>query len=172
MKRIYFLLPTVQSAASIVAELVDNGVPEKHIHLIANENTSLEDLPEATLLQKSDFIPAVERGIPIGGTTGLLAGLVAMTIPGFGAIVSGGALIAVTLAGAGVGTLLSSMVALEIPNSRHKAYQDAIDKGEILMLIDTPKDQVGHMTELVIRHHAEAELEGIEPRLPLLPPGY
>ncbi|RLA54034.1 MAG: DUF1269 domain-containing protein, partial [Gammaproteobacteria bacterium] len=51
-------------------------------------------------------------------------------------------------------------------------YQDAIDKGEILMLIDTPKDQVGHMTELVIRHHAEAELEGIEPRLPLLPPGY
>ena len=172
MKRIYFLLPTVQSAESIVAELVANDLPEKYIHLIANESTSLEDLPEATLMQKSDFIPAVERGIPIGGTAGLFAGLVAMAIPGFGGIVSGGALIAATLAGAGVGTLMGSMVALEIPNSRHKAFQDAIEKGKILMLVDAPKEQVGHITELVIRHHAEAELEDIEPRTPLLPPGY
>ena len=155
-----------------MAELVANDLPEKNIHLIANESTSLKELPEATLMQKSDFIAAVERGIPIGGTTGLLAGLVAMAIPGFGAVVSGGMLIGVTLAGAGVGTLLSSMVALEIPNSRHKAFQDAIDKGEILMLVDIPKDKVGHITELVIRHHAEAELEDIEPRTPLLPPGY
>ncbi len=172
MKRIYFLLPTVQSAESIVTELAASGLPEKNIHLIANESTSLKGLPEATLMQKSDFIPAVERGIPIGGTTGLLAGLVAMSIPGFGAILGGGALIAATLAGAGVGTFLGSMVALEIPNSRHKAFEDAIDKGEILMLVDAPKDRVGHITELIIRHHAEAELEDIEPRTPLLPPGY
>jgi len=172
MKRIYFLLPTIQSAKSIVAELVANDLPEKHIHLIANENTSLEALPEATLMQKSDFIPAVERGIPIGGTTGLLAGLVAMAIPGFGGVVSGGVLIATTLAGAGVGTLLGSMVALDIPNSRHKAFQDSIENGEILMLVDVPKEQVGPITEIVIRHHAEAELEDIEPRTPLLPPGY
>ena len=65
-----------------------------------------------------------------------------------------------------------SMVALEIPNTRHKAFQDAIENGEILMLVDAPKEQVGHITELVVQHHAEAELEDIEPRTPLLPPGY
>ena len=70
------MLPTVESAENIVAKHTGDGVLEKHIHLIANENTSLKDLPEATLMQKSDFVPAVERGIPIGGTAGLLAGLV------------------------------------------------------------------------------------------------
>lgn len=172
MKRVYFLLPDTRSAKSIVDELLTLGAEEKHIHVIANESTSLEDLPEATLLQKSDFIPAVERGIAIGGASGLLAGLVAMSFSGLGAIVGGGILIATTLAGAGVGTLLGSMVALELPNTRHKAFQEAIDKGEILMLVDIAKEQVGAVTEVVLRHHPEAELEDIEPRAPLIPPGY
>jgi hypothetical protein len=172
MKRIYFLVPNIISAKSIVNELIDNDTEEKHIHLIASEGVSLEGLPDATLLQRSDFIPAVERGIAIGGTTGLLAGLVAMSIPGYGAIMGGGILIATTLAGAGVGTLLGSMVALDIPNSRHKSFQKAIEDGGVLMLVDTPKAQVGKVTELILRHHPEAELEDIEPRSPLIPPGY
>ncbi len=172
MKRVYFLLPDIESAKNITDELVNGGTLEKNIHLIANDSTSLEDLPEATLLQKSDFVPAVERGIAIGGATGLVAGLIGISIPGFGAVIGGGLLIATTLAGAGVGTLLGSMVALDIPNSRHKAFQEAIENGEILMLVDTSKEQVGKVTESILRHHSEAELENIEAKSPLVPPGY
>ncbi len=171
MKRIYFLLPSVESARNIVGALVDQGYAEKHIHLIANEQTPLEELPEAGLLQKSDFIPAIERGIPIGGTAGLLAGLAAMTIPGVGAL-GGGVLIASMLAGAGVGTLLSSIVATDLPSSRHKRFLKAIEQGKLLMLVDVPKGKIEEVTELVLRHYPEAELEDIEPKTRLLPPGY
>ena len=46
--------------------------------MLAKRGIPLEDLPEANLLQKTDFIPAVEQGVAVDGATGLLAGLVAV----------------------------------------------------------------------------------------------
>lgn len=37
-------------------------IEERHLHVLAKLGTQLEDLPEANLLQKSDFIPAVQQG--------------------------------------------------------------------------------------------------------------
>ena len=45
---------------------------------LAREGVPLEDLPEAALSQKSDLVPALQRGIGAGAATGLLAGLVGM----------------------------------------------------------------------------------------------
>ena len=67
MKRIYFLVPTVEIAKTIVDELLLARIEERHIHILAKHGTPLEDLPEASLLQKSDFIPAMERGLAVGG---------------------------------------------------------------------------------------------------------
>ncbi len=76
MQRIYFLVPNKALTEKIVAEVEAAGVVEKHIHIIAAEGVELDSLPEATLLQKSDFVAALERGLPVGAATGLLAGLV------------------------------------------------------------------------------------------------
>lgn len=164
MHRIYFLVPDLATTHAIVEEAKAAGVEERHLHVIGPENVPLEDLPEASLLQKSDFVPAIERGIPIGAATGLLAGLVTVVVPG-GMALGGGALLACAAAGAGVGTLMGSMVALDIPNSRHSQYQDAIDKGSFLMLIDVPGDRVSELEELVLKHHPEAELERVGARV-------
>jgi hypothetical protein len=64
------------------------------------------------------------------------------------------------------------MAALSIPNSRHREFQQAIDEGELLMLIDVPKDRVIEIENLVITHHPKAELEKVEPRALNVPPGY
>ena len=80
MKRIYFLVPTVEIAKTIVDELLLARIEERHIHILAKHGTPLEDLPEASLLQKSDFIPAMERGLAVGGTVGTLAGLIAVAL--------------------------------------------------------------------------------------------
>ena len=82
MRRIYFLVPDVDVAKRIVDELLLARIEERHLHLLAKRGTPLEDLPEASLLQKTDFIPAVERGLALGGATGMLAGLVAIALPG------------------------------------------------------------------------------------------
>lgn len=109
MRRIYFLVPNIETTKNIVDELLLARIEERHIHVLAKRGTPLEDLPEATFLQKTDFIPALEQGLALGGATGLLAGLVAISLP-TGLVLGGGALFAITLAGAGVGALMSSMV--------------------------------------------------------------
>ncbi len=171
MQRIYFLIPERNLVHKIVHEVEAAGIAEKHIHVIAAESVELEDLPEATLLQKSDFVAAIERGLPVGAATGLLAGLVTLVIPG-GVALSGGAILACMAAGAGIGSWMGSMVALDIPNSRHKDFQRAVDNGEFLMLIDTPRDRVQDIEALVLQHHPEAELERVESSILSKPPGY
>ena len=49
MRRLYFLVPNVESAKKINDELLLARVEERHIHIIAKEGTPMEDLPEASL---------------------------------------------------------------------------------------------------------------------------
>ena len=86
MRRLYFLVPNVESAKKINDELLLARVEERHIHIIAKEGTPMEDLPEASLAQKSDVIPALQRGVAIGGITGVVAGIVAVTFPPAGLV--------------------------------------------------------------------------------------
>ena len=79
MRRLYFMLPSVETTTQMVDELLLKRIDEQHIHVLAREGTSLGSLPEASLLQKSDFIPAVERGLAVGGITGVFAGIAAVT---------------------------------------------------------------------------------------------
>lgn len=169
MRRLYFLVPTVESARTINNELLLARVEEKHIHVIAKEGTAMEDLPEAKLAQRSDLIPALERGVAIGGATGLLAGLVAVTSPPVGLALAGGAVLGIGLAGVGVGALMSTMVGVDIPNSRLEKFHDAIESGDLLMMVDVPKARVNEIDALVKKHHPEAEIEGTEPTIPAFP---
>lgn len=78
MMRIYFLIPDVQSAREIIDELLLKRIEWRHVHVLARAGVPLEDLPEATLAQRSDLIPALARGGAASAVTGVLAGLVAM----------------------------------------------------------------------------------------------
>jgi hypothetical protein len=167
MKRLYFTAPTVDSAKAIVHELLEKDVPENHIHVIAREGTPMEDLPEAGLRDRSDIIPALERGAAIGGTAGALAGLAAVTVPGLG-VVGGGAILALAAAGTGVGAWASSLMGISTPNSRLKRFHEAIEHGQLLMLVDVPRDHVDEVKELVRSHHPEAEIADTEPTKPTL----
>jgi hypothetical protein len=169
MRRLYFLVPHVDSAKQIVDELLLARVEERHIHVIAKEETPMENLPEATLAQKSDVVPAFERGLAVGGATGILAGVVAVTFPPAGLILGGGAVLAIALAGAGFGAVLSTMIGVSVPNSRLKKFEEAVEAGELLLLIDVPKEKVAKIEELIKGHHPEAEIEGTEPTVPPFP---
>ena len=65
MRRLYFMVPDVDSATQIVDELLLARVEERHIHIVAKDHALLQDahLPEANLLQESDFVPAIARGL-------------------------------------------------------------------------------------------------------------
>jgi hypothetical protein len=112
MKRLYFLVPDASSARKIVEELLVTRIEERHIHVLARRGTPMENLPETSLLQKSDFIPAVQRGLALGGAVGTVAGLVAVSIPPAWPVIAGGIILGSALAGAGVGAWLGGMVGI------------------------------------------------------------
>lgn len=171
MRRIYFLVPSIDSAAKIVDELLLARIEERHIHVVAKDMEALEakHLPEASLLQTSDFVPALERGLAVGGVTGLLAGVAAVTFPPAGLVLGGGAILGTSVVGAGLGAWISSMIGASAPNTQLKEFEKAVDEGHLLMIIDVPKERVEEIEELVKSHHPDAEVEGTEPTVPAFP---
>lgn len=169
MKRLYFLVPSIKLAHKIVNELLIARITDKHIHILAKRGTTLGDLPEASVLQKTDLIPAVERGVALGGFTGTLAGLITVSIPPAFPVVAGGIILGTTLAGAGLGAWLGGMVGMNVGNTRVKQFEEAIEKGALLMMVDVPPTRVDEIQALVKKHHPEAEPEGTEPHIPAFP---
>ena len=171
MRRLYFLIPTVDSAKTIVDELLLARVEQRHMHIAAADHHALTvaNLPEANLLQESDFVPAVERGLAIGGATGILAGIAAVALPGVGLVLGGGAILGIGLAGAGLGAWASGMIGISAPSTRLTEFEDAIKEGSLLMMVDIPKTRVDEITALIKQHHPEAEIEGTEPVIPAFP---
>jgi len=169
MRRIYFLVPDIDTTKKIVDELLLARVEERHIHVLAKRGTPLEDLPEANLLQKSDFIPAVEQGLTLGGSSGMLAGLVAVVLPPASTVIAGGVLLATTIAGAGVGAWLGGMVGMNVGNRRTKEFEDAIEAGELLVMADVSSERVDEIEEKIAQHLPTVEIEGTEPKIPAFP---
>lgn len=169
MRRLYFMVPDLDTAKTVVDELLLKRVDDHHIHVVAKEGTPMGDLPEANLLQKSDFIPAMERGLAVGGITGVLAGIAAVTFPPAGLILGGGAILGTSLAGAGIGAWISGMIGMDVPNSQIEKFEDAIEKGEVLMMVDIPKTRVEEIEALVQQHHPDADMGGTEPHIPAFP---
>ena len=169
LKRLYFLLPDVDTTRKIVDEMLLAHVPYEHMHVLARAGTYLEELPEAGVAQKTDLVPALERGIAVGGTAGVVAGLLALAFPPAGVVVAGGAILFGALGGAGFGAWVSAMIGVSLPNTRLARFEQAIENGMILMMIDVAKDRVEEFEDMIRLHHPEAEIEGTEPTIPSFP---
>ena len=157
-KRLYFTLPDAQLCSRVVAELKEAGIPERHMHAIAGITHTLEGLPRASVLQKSEFIHGLEAGLGFGGAAGLLGGLLAITFPPAGLILGGAAVVATTLAGAGFGALISGLVASDMPNHTLEKFAQEIEAGKILLLVDVPRKQTETFINLIKTHHPEADI--------------
>ncbi len=168
-RRLYFLLPSVARARQVVDELLLARIDDHHIHVLAKDDTALGDLPRASLLQRSDFIHGIEIGLSVGGATGVLAGLIAVAFPLEGIQLGGWTVLALALAGAMIGAWVSGMVGTDIPNSQLKEFERAVEQGQILMMVDVPKDKVKAVSRMIKRHHPEADMHGVEPTIPAFP---
>jgi hypothetical protein len=168
-RRLYFLVPGVDVAHKIVNELLLLRIDCDHMHIVARDGTPTGDLPEATILQKTDLIEAAERGVAVGGATGMVAGLLAVSFPPAGLILGGGMVAATMLAGAGFGAWVAGMIGVNLPNRELAAYEQAIQNGAVLMMVDVPKERVHEIERLIQEHHPEAQIGGTEPHIPAFP---
>ena len=163
------MLPDVESAQAIHDELLLAKIEERHIHVLARSDMELGDLPEASLLQRSDLVHGAQLGAIIGAFAGVLLGSLAVMM---GYIVTGlevWSVGSITIGGALIGLFASTMVAVNIPNTRLKSFWSRIEKGQLLMIVDVPVEQVETLSERVKQHHPEADVRDVDPTIPAFP---
>lgn len=76
----------------------------------------------------------------LGGSLGLLAGIGALSIPGLGAFIAAGPIMAAlsgSAVGGSLGLLIGAIIGAGIPEYEAKKYQDGLKKGNILISVHT-----------------------------------
>ena len=76
-RRIYWLLPDLDSAKRTMDDLLLARIAEQHMHFVAREGADMTGLHAANVLQTSDVVRAAQVGLVIGGAVGALLGIVA-----------------------------------------------------------------------------------------------
>jgi hypothetical protein len=168
-RRLYFVLPDIASARTMLNDMLLARIEVKHIHFLARRGTLPPDLPEASVLQKTDIVHGAQMGLIIGGIVGAAAGGLVVMFPPEGMTLKLVAVLAVALGGAVFGAWASSMVASAVPNSRLKPFESAIEAGRVLMMVDVPMTHTQEICDLVARRHPEAVSGGVEPTIPAFP---
>lgn len=162
-RRLYFLLPDLDSAHKMLDEMLLARIEERRIHFLAKRGTLPDDLPEATVLQKTDIVHGAQLGIVIGGVAGTLGGLLVVFFPPGGGSLQLVTVLVAALLGALFGAWVSSMAASAVPNSQLARFQADIERGKVLMMVDVPMPRIQEIAELVTRRHPEAVSSGFEP---------
>lgn len=168
-RRLYFLLPDVGRARQILDKLLLARIEERHIHILARDGTPMDGLPAANLLQRSDFLHGIEIGLAAGGATGILAGLLTLLLMPGDMALGGGTVLALALAGAGIGAWASGMIGTDVPNSQLRKFMPAVEQGQVLLMVDVRLGEVQRVSDMIHRHHPEASDHGIEPTIPAFP---
>ena len=169
-RRIYWLLPDLASARRTMEDLLLARIAEQHIHFVAREEADMSGLHAANVLQTSDVIRAAQSGLIIGGAAGALIGVVAaMFFPIVGDAPQWGMVAVLAVVGALIGAWSSSMIGVSTPSHRLARFEPAINKGQILLMVDVPRSRVDEIEARLQALHPEAHLEGVEPNIPAFP---
>jgi len=168
-RRLYWLLPDVESARRSVDDLLLARIEDRHMHVLARRGTDLKSLHEASVLQKTDVRHAAGRGLFLGALIGALAAWLMAQFPLEGLEIRQGGILLIIAFGALCGVFASTLVGSSVPNSKLRHFADEIDKGKILLMIDVPAQRVEEIQELHSRRHPEASNRGIEPTVPAFP---
>lgn len=160
MKRIYFIAPSIDSTSSIVDELHEIGITDEDIHVVGKDHAQLQEahIHEAGLLETTDVTHSMHVGARYGAILGAIAGVIAAFVLPIGWL--GKLLVVAGLAafGTAFGAWASSLVGISIPEPGVEKYQQAVEQGQLLMLVDVSDDQEKEIRNAIRLHHPEARI--------------
>ncbi len=165
-RRMYFLLPDVKRAKSVYKELLLARIDARHIHVLAREGTPLGQLPEASVLQKSDALHGAGLGLLVGAATGAVAGTAVLLFPPSGLAMNFGIVLAMSVLGAVMGVWVAGMIGASTPSTHLEAFSDEIERGKVLMIVDVPRERKDEISRMIRKHHPEADMRGTDPTIP------
>jgi hypothetical protein len=157
LRRLFFLFPDEKHAQSAVHQLVNNNIPKRRIHAIAH-GVKLYTLPMATERQKKDTAFRVEfilwhLNLIVFAIAfiGMIAALIAASVTW--SVVALIVMLATFIAG--------EQFVVKVPNVHLSEFDDALSHGEILLMVDVPKNRVSEIEDFVHHRHNEACVGGV-----------
>jgi len=168
-RKLYFMLPDIASARAMLDELLLARIHEQNMRFWAREDMLPADMPAANFWQKTDLVHGLQTGLVVGAAVGMLVGILLVMFPLQGIVLHTGAILVAGLGGALFGAWVAGMVAAAIPNSRLKAFQESIERGQVLLILDIPYAKVEAVEELFARRHPEIRFGGQDPHTPVFP---
>ncbi len=157
MTRITAAFPTEAAAQNALGDLRTTGVTDAHLSVIRSKSDVTTTEPAG------DVTSGLGTGMLTGAGVGTLLGLVALAIPGIGPIIGAGAL-ATSLgaaagsaavgaaAGAALGGITGALINAGYSAEDAQYYGDAIQRGEILVIVDTDGSNDAAITQYIRQH--------------------
>jgi uncharacterized membrane protein len=151
----------IKQAHRVVQDLVGHGFPHRSISLVTRDEKS----EYAKLLEHNQPESLTKEGAGggavIGGLTGLLIGLGALTIPGIGPVLAAGPLFGIVGAGVGAltGGIVGALVDVGLPEQTAQHYAEAVRRGATLVMVTTDPKLADRATQIINRHQP-TNLEG------------
>jgi uncharacterized membrane protein YeaQ/YmgE (transglycosylase-associated protein family) len=165
----YVTLPDVPSARRLANDLLLARIEDRHMHFLARRGTDLGELNEASYLQKTDAVHGAFVGLVIGGVMGAVLGAILVNFPFEGVSMEMVAVLVAAIIGALLGVWVSTMVGLQVPNSRLRAFEQEVQEGHVLLMLDVPSGRYDEVRAIIARTHPEAIDRGNEPTVPAFP---
>ena len=147
-RRIY-ASPNLAAAQAALAAARDTGIERDALSLIARSDIEMDAVPDDLREAHTDLVPAALRGAAGGGAVGLVAGLIAVAVPPLGITLAGAGLMAAV--GALVGSWSSALVGATVPDPVRRQFEDAIEAGQILLVVDADEEALARAEQAVIR---------------------
>ena len=164
MKTITGVFPAIPELERATRELEGIGIPNEAISVIAgNEANRHREYLEKSKRAARTAGAAAASGASTGGGAGIVVSLIALTIPGVGPIVAGGAL-ATVLTGLGIGAasggLISTLHNMAISHEQAPLYEEAVRRGELLLSAQVDDSMEREAAEIMTANGAR-ELEDL-----------
>jgi uncharacterized protein (TIGR02271 family) len=161
-KKIVGVFHNEHEASRAIEDLKSRGFLTEDISVIARDKRDVDAISDETGTKAPEGMASgAATGGLLGGVTGLLAGIGALAIPGIGPIIAAGP-IAATLAGAAVGAgtggLVGGLIGLGIPEDEAESYDNYVDEGRILVMVDADSSRSNDVYE-VFRNHNSANAD-------------
>ncbi|MCM3175418.1 general stress protein [Paenibacillus sp. MER 99-2] len=154
-KKIVGVFDTEREASQAIESLKAQGFSSDEISVVTQDRDDLKAIREETGTKAPEGVAAgAATGGVLGGVAGLLAGIGALAIPGIGPILAAGPIAAAftgAAVGAGAGGLVGGLVGLGIPEEDAKQYEEYVQGGKILLLVDS-SDRDEHVYDVFNNH--------------------
>lgn len=146
-------------AERIVRDLRDAGFAEQSISILFPDADGTRELAhEAHSKAPEGASTGLGTGALVGGTIGWLSGVGAIAVPGLGALIAAGPILATlsaATAGAAVGGVAGALVGYAVPEFEAKLYEGKLRSGNFLISVHTTSVmQQAHARDIFARNGA------------------